>query len=99
MIYAFAEVQQRVPDARLYILGDVDDEPYQKECLTLVDQLGIRNLYFTGIVDVRQYYPRFDFTILTSISEGQPLCILEALRQEDLLWQRMWGAAGNCAKG
>lgn len=32
---------------------------------------------FTGRVDVTKYLGRMDFTILTSISEGQPLTILE----------------------
>ncbi len=79
MIYAFAEVKTRVKNARLYILGDVDDEEYNKECHSLIQQLGIRDIIFTGVVDVRDYYPLFDFTILTSISEGQPLSILESL--------------------
>jgi glycosyltransferase involved in cell wall biosynthesis len=33
---------------------------------------------FTGRVDVKQIYPRIDVLVLTSISEGLPLVILEA---------------------
>ena len=33
---------------------------------------------FTGRVDIREYLGRMDMTILTSISEGQPLTILES---------------------
>ena len=78
MIYAFAELKIRVPNARLYILGDVDDKEYNKECRLLVEQLGIKDIIFTGVVNVREYLPKFDFTILTSISEGQPLSVLES---------------------
>lgn len=78
LIYAFAEAKQRASNLRLYILGDVDDKEYQAECLELVRQLGVRDITFTGVVNVKEYFPKFDFTILTSISEGQPLCILES---------------------
>jgi glycosyltransferase involved in cell wall biosynthesis len=36
-------------------------------------------LKFFGKVDVREYYPKLDVFVLTSISEGQPLTILEAM--------------------
>ena len=35
------------------------------------------DVVFTGRIDVREYLGRMDMTILTSISEGQPLTILE----------------------
>ena len=37
----------------------------------------ISDIVFTGRIDVREYLGRMDMTILTSISEGQPLTILE----------------------
>ena len=40
--------------------------------------LGLKNVVFTGRIDVKDYLGRMDFTILTSISEGQPLTILES---------------------
>ena len=42
-------------------------------------QLRLDNLIFTGRVDVVQYMQKLDFTILTSISEGQPLSVLESM--------------------
>ena len=36
-------------------------------------------LIFTGRVDVVSYMEKLDFTVLTSISEGQPLSVLESL--------------------
>ena len=80
MIYAFIEAEQILEVAKLYILGDTDDEEYKEECERVIRQLGFEDrIVFTGMVDVREYLERFDFTLLTSISEGQPLSILESL--------------------
>lgn len=78
MIYAFAEVKAEVPEARLHIMGDVDDKEYFEECKLLIRQLGIEDIIFTGVVNVIEYIEKIDFTILTSISEGQPLSVLES---------------------
>ncbi len=79
MIYAFAEVKSRVPNARLHIMGDVDDPAYSSECHLLAQQLKVKDILFTGVVNVVSYMEKIDFTILTSISEGQPLSVLESL--------------------
>ena len=79
MIYAFFELSSRMPNVRLHIMGGVDDEDYAEECYALVKQLKLENLIFTGRVDVVQYMQKLDFTILTSISEGQPLSVLESM--------------------
>ena len=79
MIYAFFELSSRGPQVRLHIMGGVDDEDYAQECYALVKQLRLDNLIFTGRVDVVQYMQKLDFTILTSISEGQPLSVLESM--------------------
>jgi glycosyltransferase involved in cell wall biosynthesis len=78
MIYAFAELKERVPNVRMHILGDVDDEEYYEDCKKLVSQLRVKDLKFTGVVNTIEYMRNLDFTILTSISEGQPLSILES---------------------
>lgn len=78
MIYAFAELKTRMEHVRLYILGDVDDKEYKEECTNLIDMLQIKDIIFTGPVNVIEYMEKFDFTILTSISEGQPLSVLES---------------------
>ena len=44
----------------------------------LVVSLNVRDVVFTGRVDIKEYLGRMDLTILTSISEGQPLTILES---------------------
>lgn len=78
MLYAFYELSRRVPNVRLHIMGGVDDMEYAQECYALVDQMHLSNVLFTGRVDVISYMEKLDFTILTSISEGQPLSVLES---------------------
>ena len=79
MIYAFYELSARMERVRLHIMGGVDDQEYADECCGLVRQLRLDNVIFTGRVDVIKYMEKLDFTILTSISEGQPLSVLESL--------------------
>ena len=79
MIQSFAFAKKRVPELKLWIMGPTDeDEKYARECFELVDALGVKDVEFTGRVDVREYLGKMDFTLLTSISEGQPLTILES---------------------
>ncbi len=78
MIYAFAELKARVENARLHILGDVDDPEYKQECVDLIEMLQVKDIIFTGVVNIIEYMKNFDFVILTSISEAQPLSVLEA---------------------
>ncbi len=78
MIYAFAELKADFPKARLHIMGDVDDPEYFESCKLLIHQLRVEDIIFTGVVNVVEYMEKIDFTILTSISEGQPLSVLES---------------------
>ena len=79
MIRAFAFAKKEVPNLRLWIMGPTDeDEEYAKECYELVEVMEIDDVIFTGRVNVTDYIGKMDFTILTSISEGQPLTILES---------------------
>ncbi len=79
MIYAFFELCSRVDNARLHIMGGVDDEEYAEECYALVRSLGLEEkIIFTGRVNIIEYFEKLDFTLLTSISEGQPLSVLES---------------------
>ena len=80
MIYAFADLKMRMTDRKvtLFILGDVDDPDYRKECVSLIEILQVPDIVFTGPVNVAEYMEKFDFTILTSISEAQPLSVLES---------------------
>lgn len=79
-IRACGLLQTRIPDLEALILGPTDeDSGYFDECRALVRQLGIEaTVTFLGKVRVEDYLGRIDAVVLTSISEGQPLSLLEA---------------------
>lgn len=78
LIYSFYELKFRLEKVRLHIIGPEDDKQYARECYELVRQLGVRDVLFPGMVNVLEYMKKLDFTVLTSISEGQPLSVLES---------------------
>lgn len=79
LIQAFGFAKEQEPKLKLWIMGPLDDDDeYAQECFDMVGLMGIPDVIFTGKVDVREYYGKMDMTILTSISEGQPLTILES---------------------
>ena len=79
MIQAFDFARKQVKNLKLWIMGPTDeDEKYAKECFELVESLGVKDVEFTGRVNIKDYLGKMDFTLLTSISEGQPLTILES---------------------
>lgn len=79
MLRAFAYAKEKVPNLKLWVMGPTDeDEEYANECFELVKLLGIDDVEFTGRINVTDYMGGLDMTILTSISEGQPLTILES---------------------
>ena len=78
MIQAFSVAKRKAPELKLWIMGpDDEDMEYARECYEYVEYLGVNDIEFTGRIDTREYMGRMDATILTSISEGQPLTILE----------------------
>lgn len=78
LLYAFYELSSRVSNVRLHIMGGVDDEAYAEECYAFVRQMNMDNVIFTGRVNIMEYFKKLDFTVLSSISEGQPLSVLES---------------------
>jgi polysaccharide biosynthesis protein PelF len=73
-------VHEQIPETYFPIMGPTEEEEeYFEECRSMVGMLGLEEcVEFTGRVDVRQQYPRMDVVVLTSVSEAQPLVILEA---------------------
>lgn len=79
MIQAFSFAKEREPRLKLWIMGPCDeDEGYAQECMEQVEALELEDVVFTGRINIKDYLGRMDVTILTSISEGQPLTILES---------------------
>jgi glycosyltransferase involved in cell wall biosynthesis len=79
-IRACGLLQQQILELEALIIGPLDeDKEYAEECRDYVRQEGLEStITFTGKVDVLDYLGRIDVVVLTSISEGQPLVILEA---------------------
>lgn len=81
MIKAFKIVTNTIKNAELYLIGPYEEDPdYYEECKELIDDFKLNSqIIFTGKVDVTDYLGRLDVFLLSSISEGQPLSMLEAM--------------------
>lgn len=78
MINAFNLAKKQFPRLKLWIMGSLKETPkYAEECKQLVKDLNIEDVIFTGRVNIKEYLGKMDFTILSSLSEGQPLAVLE----------------------
>jgi polysaccharide biosynthesis protein PelF len=73
-------LRERVPNLKAFILGPLDEDPgYTEECRQLVAELSLGDcVEFTGAVNIVEYLSRIHVVVLTSLSESQPLTILEA---------------------
>ena len=78
MINAFYYAHKEQARLKLWLMGPEDEDPeYAEECHELVRALDAKNIIFTGRIQTTDYIGKMDMMILTSISEGQPLTILE----------------------
>ena len=83
MLLAFDIVKRTEPEVRLKIMGNCAEDPmYYQECLELVEELETQDVEFLGQVNIKEHLPEVDLLLLSSISEGQPLAILEGLAAE-----------------
>lgn len=79
-IIASGHIRRKHPNVEILILGPTsEDAAYFEMCKQKVEDLGLRNtIRFTGKVNIFDYLSRIDVLVLTSISEAQPLVLLEA---------------------
>jgi len=79
-IRAIRGVVSAMPEAQGWIVGPEDeDAEYAAECHSLVSSLGLEGkVQFLGFQQIRDILPQLGVMVLTSISEAQPLVILEA---------------------
>ena len=79
LIRAVALAREQV-DLELWIIGpEEEDAIYARRCHALVTSLELdADVRFLGSQPTADLYPQLDVVVLTSLSEGQPLVILEA---------------------
>ena len=79
-IRTIRQVVSVVPEAEGWIIGGAEEDPvYAHECEALARSLNIGDkLKFLGHQNVIEILPQLGVLMLTSISEAQPLAILEA---------------------
>lgn len=73
-------LKSRITNLRAWVVGPTDeDAEYHRECLTLVAEHGLQEtVIFTGPVNILDYLGQIHVMVLTSLSESQPLVVLEA---------------------
>ena len=79
-IRAMRGVVSAIPDAQGWVVGpEEEDRAYAAECRSLVVSLGLEDkVKFLGFRQIHELLPNLGLMVLTSISEAQPLVILEA---------------------
>jgi glycosyltransferase involved in cell wall biosynthesis len=79
-IHSVNMIKEKVPEVKALIIGPTDEEPeYFQECQELAQNLNLKEtLSFVGKVRTIDYLPKIDVLVMTSISESQPLVVLEA---------------------
>lgn len=79
-IRCMAVVIQKMPDAIGWIVGPEETEPdYVEECHELIRILKLeKNIHLMGTQKMENILKKIDLLVLSSISEGQPLVVLEA---------------------
>lgn len=80
-ILAAGELRKQVPDVQALIIGPEDEDPaYAADCHALVEHENLKEtVTFVGRVpELHAYFSQIDVLVMTSISEAQPLVLLEA---------------------
>ena len=80
LIYSYDIARKEFNKSKLYIIGPYDEDPeYYEECIETVKELGCEGIEFVGRTDIAKWMDKLDVVILTSVSEGQPFVLLEAM--------------------
>jgi len=81
-IWTARKVVDKMPGRiKFLVMGPYsENKEYAEECFALTNMLNLdKVVIYTGTVDLREYFKIVDLVILTSISEGQPLSLMEAM--------------------
>lgn len=79
ILRAFQQVQQRVPEASLSLVGDGS---LHEDLMRQVEQMGLSNVVFTGRVDnsrIMQYLDQADIMLSSPKVDNMPVSLIEAM--------------------
>lgn len=78
-IRAMRIISSKVPNAQGWIIGPQEEDTiYTEECKKLVESLELAGVVkFLGFQNPDDIFPKVGLSVLTSVSEGQPLVVLE----------------------
>jgi glycosyltransferase involved in cell wall biosynthesis len=78
LLRAFAVVRQSIPEAELKIAGD---GPLKEPLMAFAEELGLaESVTFLGALpDTAAFFSQLDVFVLSSLNEGLPLAVLEAM--------------------
>jgi glycosyltransferase involved in cell wall biosynthesis len=78
LVRAFALAKDRVPDLRLWIVGD---GPLRSKLESMAQEIGLRGsvTFFGEQADVAPFFAAADLFVLSSVTEGVPVSLLEAM--------------------
>ncbi len=79
-ISAAAILRRQIPELRALVLGPIDeDAAYADECFELIRELALEDcVELLGTVNILDHLPHIHVVVLSSLSEAQPLSLLEA---------------------
>ena len=79
LLKAISATYRSLRNIEVLIMGPYEEDPdYYKECLQMVKIFELESvIQFTGKVNIKDYLGKIDVIVLTSISEGQPMVLLE----------------------
>ncbi|MCP4914178.1 MAG: DUF3492 domain-containing protein [Oligoflexia bacterium] len=79
LLKAISATYRSYKNIEVLIMGPFEEDPdYFNECKQMVNIFELENVIkFTGRVNIKDYLGKIDICVLTSISEGQPMVLLE----------------------
>ena len=101
MLRVAAEALRSVPHASFLHYGPLSDNTYERSCLAMHEQLGLGDRFrFMGrTTDPIGVIREADVVLMTSISEGLPMSILEAMSQARPVISTGVGGVPDVVKG